>query len=228
LTLLLIEAIYANTSTLNGYAKNDMLLFLFIGQISFALNVNQYYINIEELIRSVNAGELDLILTKPIPSLFYVTFKTIGLVDFLIGAAPNLLVLGLALNWTQLNISLSSVVVGVVIMLLGVFCTHVFQFCAALPVFWIGESSNIVDLTWSFEYNIGRVFPFESVDKSFRTFFSTLVPVLISTGIATSVMLNKSDKYLMLLFVVAVSIMAFLLKSFFWNLALKNYTSASS
>src|SRR3990167_9318864 len=68
--VLFIDVIYANVDLVAGYTRNQMLLFLFNGQIAFYTGW-LFHKNLQELIVSVNKGSLDLLLVKPMPSLFY-------------------------------------------------------------------------------------------------------------------------------------------------------------
>ncbi len=66
--LLFIHILYGNVKMIAGYTKNDMLLFFLIGQIAYYITANISFEVMDDLIISVNRGDLDLILTKPIPS----------------------------------------------------------------------------------------------------------------------------------------------------------------
>ena len=70
-TIIFIDVVYSNIQLLAGYTRDQMLLFLLVGQSVYYLGwVIQG--NLDELISSVNRGNLDLILAKPVPSLIVV------------------------------------------------------------------------------------------------------------------------------------------------------------
>lgn len=226
-TIVFIDILYVNVETIAGYTRDDMLFFTLIGQIAYGINVSASILNLEELIRRVNDGGLDLVLSKPLPQLFYVSFRNIDIFH-LIDLLPNITLLGILINWSNLHLSVLSLIIGFIIILLGVYCVHIFQFIFTIPSFWLGESNNLLAMTWAVEFNFGRFIPFEGLSDTLKTVFSTLIPVLFSTAISTSVILGKSEPWQMLAAVIAVTGCMILIKVFAWRIALRNYTSASS
>jgi len=225
--LIFIDVIYANVDSVAGYMRNEMLLFLFVGQISYYSSW-LIHSNLRELIEDVNRGNLDLLLVKPTPSLFYVTFKKIKLFSILRDSIPPMMAIAIVTNWSSLNLSFVNVFIGLVIACLGLIVAHVIHFLSTLPVFWLGESTAILELSEHFEYNVGKIIPLEGYGFNFQLVFSTLIPVLISTGFASSVMLGKSNPLLLLIWSLIITAVFLFVRGVSWKKALKAYTSASS
>lgn len=227
--LIFINVLYANVKTIVGYDKNDMLLFFLIGQMTFYSTWAISAQNMQELILDVNRGDLDLILTKPIPALFYITFKRIRIFSNLIrdGIPPTLAIV-FAIDWSSFQFSASSILVGVVIFILGQVCLHVLQFLSVIPVVWLGESKSIFKLAFDIENYAGRFIPLEGFNSYFRVIFGVFIPVMISTSFTTSILLNKSEAIPLLIWSIIVTLCALGMRSWVWKLALRNYTSASS
>ena len=225
--VLFIGAVYSNVDLIAGYTKNEMLLFLLIAQTTYYISWVVYG-NLTDLVDNVNNGNLDLILVKPISSLFYVTFRKLRVFRVVMDGVPPIIFLVLAINWNILDISLIPLLSGVVLSILGVVCSLSFHFLAALPVFWVGEARNIIEFSAHSEYNIGKIIPLEAFRKDFKFLFSTIFPFLISTGFSTSVILGKSQVVPILLWGLAVTIIILFIRQVAWNKALKVYTSASS
>jgi ABC-2 type transport system permease protein len=227
-TLIYINVLYQKLHLIAGYSQQEMLVFFAIGQVALFTIASFSYDNIIDLIASVNTGGLDLILTKPLPSLFYVSIKNIGLFRILVENIGSLTIMFFFIKWSTLSITFYSFISALIVFVCGLISMHVIQFIAALPVFWIGESSSLLDSTWSFEYNIGRTIPYEGFSAPFQIIFTTLLPSLITTGVTASVLLSKSNPLLMAIYCLAVASFCLIIKNLFWRLALKNYTSASS
>jgi len=68
---LFITIIYSNVKQVAGYTRDEMLFLLLLTQIGYYSDWIWSSNNISKLMDSVYAGELDIILTKPIPSLFF-------------------------------------------------------------------------------------------------------------------------------------------------------------
>jgi ABC-2 type transport system permease protein len=227
-SLLFLNITYSNVETIAGYNKDQMYLFLLMTQFSLFLNTSISFDNLWDLVKDINNGDLDLTLTKPLPTLFYVSWKNIHPSALVANSLSSIVTIFLTINFNELDITLLNFLIGLTISFLGVLCTHVFQFVCAITAFWVGESRNILDMTWSFEYNIGRVIPYEGFGDKAKLFFTTIIPVLISVGISTSVILSKSDALQMLFYTLLVTTILFFIKNKVWNFALKHYTSASS
>lgn len=225
--IIFIDVLYANVKSVAGYGRDEMLLFMFMGQIAYYLSWT-IHSNIDWLIEIVNTGQLDLVLSKPVPSLFYITFGRVRLFSVLRDCIPPMLVLTLVINWQNLNLSGLNVAVGIVICLLGIAAAHCVHFISSLPVFWVGQSSQMIDLSESLEYNVGKVIPYEGFGRKLQFFFTAFVPYLISAGVATSVMLGKTPAIISLFGVLIITTGALLAKGYAWKIALKSYTSASS
>ncbi len=225
--ILFINVLYVNVKLIAGYSKDEMLLFMFIGQVGYYISW-LFHANLLELIQDVNKGTLDTLLIKPVPSLFYITFKKIRLFSVVRDCLPPLIVLGLFINWSKLSLSPTSFLAGFIITLLGITCAHIVHLLSALPVFWLGESESILNLSQEFEYNIGKVIPFEGFGNNFKLVFTTIVPVMISAGVATSVILMKLPIFPTLIWVVIITILALIVRQWIWKFALRTYTSASS
>ncbi len=226
--ILYTNILYAKTKLIAGYTRDEMLIFTFFAQLAFYINGGIFWKNLENLVERVNTGSLDLILIKPFPSLFYVIYQKISLFSLFRDALPPLILLLLVTNWQNLSLNPVNVVVGFLISILGVMIITIFQFFAALPVFWLGESDKIMRLSAFFEHQAGKTVPLEGYDKLFQILFSTLIPVLFTTGISSSVFLGKTPAFEMLSYTIIVLTILIFLQKYFWKIALKNYTSASS
>jgi ABC-2 type transport system permease protein len=225
--LVFINILYSNVNLIVGYTKNDMLIFFLVGQFTFYANFFFSLKSMDEFIIEVNRGDLDLILTKPIPALFYVTFKRLRLFSTLRDGIPPTLAIILSIDWQQLQFSPKLLIPAIIIFICGLICLHVVEFLTTLPVFWLGESKNILKISLEI-YEGTALIPYEGFTHSLKFILSTLIPVLISTGFTSSILLNKSSLYLLLPWGIVVTIVAVFIMNIAWNKALKSYTSASS
>jgi ABC-2 type transport system permease protein len=225
--ILFLDVIYSNVKDVAGYSRDEMFLFMFVGQTAYYVSWIIHG-NFRELISDVKSGGLDMLLIRPVPSLFYVTFKKIRIFSFLRDSVPPMIVLSLAINWENLHFTSGSLFAGFIIGILGIIATHIFHFLATIPVFWFGESESILSLSEDLEYNTGKIIPFEGFDKKTQFLFMTLIPFLISTAISTGVMLHKLPILPSVIAAMLVTVGGIFVRQYSWNLALKAYSSASS
>jgi ABC-2 type transport system permease protein len=226
--LLFIHIIYGNVKTIAGYTKNDMLIFFLIGQLAYYLTASISFDPMREMILAVNRGDLDLILTKPIPSLFYVIVREVKLLSALRDGIPPTLAILIAINWHEFHPTPLALAIGIIVFICGLICMHVFQFLASVPVFWLGESSKILHLAFDIYSGGGSLIPLEGMIGSLRFILSSILPVMIVTAFTSSVILHKSDPFLLLLWSLVVACISLVVMNVVWSEALRHYTSASS
>lgn len=224
--LLFIKIVYSNVNIFAGYNENEMIFLILFGQLNFYTDWIWNTNNILSLIESVRSGELDLILSKPIPSLFFVTFRDISLINRLKDGIPNLLLIAILIDWENINTTWDKVIVGLLIFLCGQIAWHCFRFLFALPVFFIGQSEQLFQISGT----LGSTndIPFEGFTGKLRTVFISIIPALITSQMSVSVILGKSNQYFMLLVALSVTIFFLILKQIGWIISLKHYSSASS
>ena len=226
--LIFIKVIYANVQLVAGYSYNDMLFFFFISQLTYYANYMVTIRNLNDLIADVNKGNLDMVLVKPVPSLFYLMTRSVSLVSIITDALAPTLAIIFSINWLALKITLPAIMIGFVVWIMGLVAIHTFQLLAGLVVFWVGESENVLDLASNMTAASGSRIPFEGYNRGFQILLGTVVPMLIAGGFTTSILLGKSNSTVLLVWALVVGIGAFVIRGFAWRLALKHYTSASS
>jgi len=226
--LLFVDILFGNTKQIAGYNQNQMLFFFFMAQLTYYLNWYTSVKNLFEMARDVNQGNLDMILIKPIPTLFYLTSRNIGGFSLLVDAVPPTLAIVFTINWPALLIHPANLIYGSLIFIFGLICIHVFQFLAAIPVFWLGESESIVDLAVFATSGSGTMIPLEGYSINLQRFLGTIIPMLITTAFSTSVILGKGDPIYYFIWSFVATLVAIIIRKKAWNFAIKNYTSASS
>lgn len=223
--LLFLEVIFGNVKTLAGYSKNDMLFFTVLGQAAFYTMYTWSYDNLQNLIESVHKGELDLLLTKPIPTLFYVSTRTFTVIRLVRDSLIPLIMIAILVDWPALHLTFWHVVAGLVIFALGQWVVHVLQFLLVLPAFWNGQSQALLRLSYTLT---GPDIPLEGLPRFWKVFLTTLLPVCVPVAMAVSVMLGRSDARTAIIWVVTLAIVASVVRIQAWKKALSVYNSASS
>jgi len=226
--LIFIKVIYSNVQTVAGYSYNEMLIFFFVSQMTYYSNYLVTVRNLNDLIPDVNKGNLDMILIKPVPSLYFLMTRSISLVSIATDAIPPTLAIIFSINWHALSITFSTLIISVFIWIFGLIALHTFQLLSALPVFWFGESANILDLASGTASASGTMIPLEGYGKNLQKLLGTVIPMLIASGFTTSILLGKSNPIVLFVWALVVAIVAIYVKNVAWKFALKHYTSASS
>ena len=226
--LLFVNIIFTNTKEIAGYSHNEMLLYFFMCQLTYYTNWTISLNNIYDFITDVNKGNLDMVLMRPVPALFYLTTRNIGGFNMVADGLPSTLAIIFAIDWSALNINSTNLIYGIFIFIFGSITLHVFQFLSALPVFWLGESENIVDLASFIGSGSGSMIPLEGFARPFQIIFGTIIPVLIATAFSASAILGKTNSQFLFLWAFIIALLTVIIRNLAWNFAIKNYTSASS
>ncbi len=226
--LIFIKVIYSNVQTVAGYSYNEMLLFFFVSQMTYYANWIVTIRNLNDLIPDVNKGNLDMVLIKPVPSLYFMMTRTISLVSIITDAIPPTLAIVFSINWHVLSIAPFELLIGIIVWIFGLITLHTFQIIAALPVFWFGESQNILDLASTTAAASGTMIPLEGYSENLRKLLGTIIPVLIAGGFTTSILLSKSNPMILFTWALVVALISIYVRGLAWKFALKHYTSASS
>lgn len=223
--ILFLNIIFGNVKSLAGYSLNDMLFFSLIGQASFHMLYTWSFDNMENLIESVHQGEMDLLLTKPLPTLFYVSTRQFSLVRLVRDAFLPMAMISLLINWPALDLSFGRILAGLVIFICGQWAMHVLQFLLVLPAFWNGQSQALLRICYVFT---NPDIPLQGLTKFWRVLLTTVLPISLPVAASVSVMLGRSNASFMVSWSLILTATATLVRFLAWRKALGAYNSASS
>lgn len=227
--LIFLDILFGRVNTIAGYGYAEMLFFTLIIQINFYLLFVLTQANTEALDVSINTGELDLWLVKPVPALWFVSFRKINLGELVFSAFPATIPLLIILfgKWSSLQMPFWGVVSGILCILLGQIVIHCFVFIIAMSAFFTGEGKSARGLGVELS-TFGDTIPFEGYPKFIKYIGMTIVPFMIQTALATSFFLGKNTNYYYLIYIFALAAFFLWFKTAAWKFALKHYSSASS
>jgi ABC-2 type transport system permease protein len=219
----LFSIIYANVSTLRGWTQNQVYFFLgvfFASDAMFTAFFQRNFWNFSDL---VNKGELDILLTKPVPPVFLALTRWMQLtacLDIFLGigimvryAKPA----GFEGGWNWLLVA--------VWLLIGLTAAVLLRFAFSVWVFWTDRSWAITRLYYHF-FQIATkpdgIFP-----KFIRYVILTALPFAFIGSVPARALLHglTATEYLVL-FTVLGAFTVF--DVVFWRKGLRRYQSASS
>ena len=218
-----IRVYFRFTISVRGWTYAEMLI---VVGLFFALNgVRQALItpNLARMTEYVRDGTLDFLLTKPVNSQFMVSFRHIGVFNWL---DP---VLGLALAFTGLIATDRPVTAASVALFLGAFLAAiVILYAVSLAMMSLSlrsVSSEGVDDMLQGLVETSRL-PVQIYRGALRTLFSVVLPVALFTTVPTQVALGQRGAVWVAL-AAGVAIVANVVASGLWRVALRGYTGAS-
>lgn len=224
--LVFIHVIFSNVDLFAGYTKTDMLFLFFVAQFNFYVSYIWSVTNINSLVESVRTGELDLILSKPVPDLFYISTRRVNVLTLMKEGFPTLFVFGSAVDWSSVKLVPQNILPAFFILVCGQLCVHCFRFLFATSVFFTGNAEQIFKLSNAVT-DVSEI-PYEGYPYGLRMLFTAFVPALIASQLSVSVALGKSNPMQMLILVLIILLMFLAVTNLWWRNALRSYTSASS
>lgn len=224
MSVVFIHVLISKFHLIAGYGLNQLLFFNLLGQVAYFSTNGFFKPSIDLFITSVKKGNLDFTLLRPVPSLFYVSFRKIPLVSTFRDSL-NVLIYIFIIDWKALNLHPYNFLIGFLILILGIITWHCVMFILSFAVFWFGESKRIFFLNQSVADGDGSI-PYEGFPKNLRFFLTFIIPSLLVCPLPVSVALSKASPNWIYWSIICASIFIFL-KKWVWTKGLKAYTSAS-
>jgi ABC-2 type transport system permease protein len=224
IAILTVNIFFYQTDQLAGWTYADVLVLLGVfntlrGLIDFALRPNM-----PRLLEHVRRGTLDYILTKPVDSMFYVSFRHLvfwRLIDVLLGLG----VIGYGLVEKHYIPSLVDVAVFIMTIAASFVLIYSLWMMLMTTSFWV---IRIDDLSFIFDsfFETAR-FPIGMYRGWVRVVLTYVLPAAVITNMPALSLLGKWNIVTALISVVLAGVFLWLSRRF-WRFALRFYTSASS
>lgn len=219
-----VALIYSAGVEINGMTPDYILIFIGTFAIMTGLYMS-FYPNFCNISGYVREGSLDIYLTKPISSLFLVTFQHI---DFAM-PIPNIIsgIVMVVVGWKRCGfpVTISNIFAFLGCLFFGTILTYAIFLLPRLLAFWTISTNAIIqvsDSVWDFNNMPMRIYNRVIQDIGcfiFPIFLITNMPgLIIGEGVIGSLLVwYVVSPFLML----AITI-------FVWRLGIKRYSSASS
>ncbi|SFA49673.1 ABC-2 type transport system permease protein [Parageobacillus thermantarcticus] len=224
IAVLTVNIFFYQTDQLGGWTYADVLVLLGVfntlrGMIDFALRPNM-----PRLLEHVRRGTLDYILTKPVDSMFYVSFRHLvfwRLIDVLLGIG----VIGYGLIKKHYIPSLVDVIVFIVTIAASFVLIYSLWMLLMTTSFWV---IRIDDLSFIFDsfFETAR-FPVGMYRGWVRIVLTYVLPAAVITNMPALSLLGKWNMATALIAALLALVFLWLARRF-WRFALRFYTSASS
>lgn len=222
-SLVFLLVVFSQVPSLRGWSREELIFiygyFLVPFSIFNATSANLW--NFAD--RYVVRGELDRVLTRPLPALFQVLLETVEAESFL-GAAGGVALmvwagrrLALDVGWWDLPWALA-LVAGSVLIYDGIFIA------LASVAFWTDSRSGLIPLVWNLHV-YGR-YPVEIYDRWLRLLLTWAVPVAFTAFYPATWLLERDAWRPLALLTPAVGAAVFGLGVLVWHLGLRRYRGA--
>lgn len=223
-TVFLFEIMFFQTDSVASWTKGEVYFLYGLFRLLSSLGSFIYRRNIDRFIASINSGDFDMLLIKPVNTLFITSTRIVSFNRF----SQVAIAIGILIYATQvIDFHWNTALLGLAIIL--VFFGVMIRYCVAilinLPVFWWERADNLRRLEFSF-FSTAR-YPREVFPFWLRHFFTIVVPTLMVAAIPTEIILGRLPIYYAG-YIGIFSLGLFIFTLYIFQLALRNYTSASS
>jgi len=221
---IIMRVIFLHTDFLGGWSRSEaMLLFGIVNLLSlFAATLfydsYQHFVN-----KGIREGHLDLVLTKPISSRFWVSISRPQVASILSLAFVAMYVFHLLITEVY-SISVESILLSLVATFFScIIMYNTITICACFA-FYSTNSRQSIDILYKL-LDYGQ-YPVTMFPTSIRLISFTIVPIAFF-GYVTTALLLKKESYLLLVVTIIVAIISWYLSQAFWQKGLKRYESVS-
>ncbi|MEK6577965.1 MAG: ABC-2 family transporter protein, partial [Bdellovibrionota bacterium] len=218
------KIIYLHTGQLGGW--NEPQIFIFVAGYCMVDALLMTFIanNMWWLPQTINKGELDYYLVRPVSTLFFVSLR-----DFAVPSLINLAFTFGIMIWAVLRYPVAIPMWKMLIFFLGIvngcFIFYCLNVMANILVFWTHSARGFGELVW----HLARLG--ERPDRIYRGWVRRILifvfPFLVISSFPARVVLDPFD-WKILAHMIGVSIALFTATLSLWKLGLRSYSSASS
>ncbi|AFZ36241.1 protein of unknown function DUF990 [Stanieria cyanosphaera PCC 7437] len=213
---------YRTGYTFQGWSWQEALIVLGVFTLLQGFSNTFLVPNLNRIVEQIEQGTLDFVLLKPISSQFWLSTRMVspwGFPDLFFGVILIVYAgIQINLNWQDYFISLIPILFGVIIL-------YSLWFILGATSIWFVKIYNVTEVLRGL-LEAGR-YPMVAYPAIYRFFFTFIVPVAFLTTVPAEAMLGRSE----LTWFFGAGILAIILviiSIFFWQFALRYYTSASS
>lgn len=223
--IIFFQVVFGNVNQVSGWSYYEVMFLIGINLIVTYLIEGLIHINnLKYLPEKIKDGDLDLILTKPLNSLFMLSLSKPYLTSLLF-TIPGFFLIHISLNnlsittgWISLFsgafILIGGMIIGYSILVLISSLSFIFLNTQALP-------KLALDLLW-YSNNPHTVYA-----GMLRFLFMVVIPVIFMASVPTSTWIHGVNYFYLILSVIFAT--TFLIGTIiWWNKVIKNYASASS
>ena len=219
-----IQVLYGQAGELVGWSKWDMVVLVGTNHVITQLFEAFFYDNCTKLVDQIRQGDLDFSLIKPINTQFLVSLRYTDYAS-LLNSSLGIGIILYGLHRMGEGITFGGALLFAGLVLNGILIYYAILFILSVWTFWIGRSSNLMELYWQFG-QFSR-YPGDIYPWLLRHLLMTLIPMLVVSTFPAAVLVHKLQGG-WVYYGFGLGLVFFALTVWIWDRGLKRYRSASS
>lgn len=223
--LLMFSAIYSQVGGIGGWDRQQILFFIGTFSLINALNMALYFFGVITIPGKIKSGELDLYITKPVNSLFHLSFESMdpGSVP-LVFASIGILIY--AVSGMSIQVTIFKIIGYIFFVILMLVLNYDMMVILRTIPFFVIQASSIERLEGEI-ITLCMKIPGTLFKGAFKLLFYLVLPYGIIATIPTQFFTGTLTP-LGFMYSISIVIAFTTFTLAFWRLGLKNYKSASS
>lgn len=219
-----VDLLFNQIHIVAGWTQNEARLLVVIHQM-FITSIWIFIMpNLVIFWRLVSQGTLDFHLIKPVSARFLVSMTYFEF-DMIPRFVPALIIFAWLLRTSLWIVSWDMWLIFILVFILGMIIFYNFAFMIVLMCFWFTKIDALEDF-FNAGISIGK-YPADIFKGVSKIVFVYVFPTIFMAAIPAMVILGKG-KIELLAFCIIFAIASSFVSQWFWNFALKHYSSASS
>lgn len=223
--LAVFSVLFLNVDSINGWNRYQMVFFVGTFTIIDGLDMFLYFFGVISIPMKIREGKLDIYLTKPVNTLFWLTFENMDIGSVFI-CIPGIIMVITAAMKLGIRLTLTKILGYILLLLLMMMLLYSLMLIIRSMAFFfikINALNELEDELIGFSFRIPGVV-FRGIAKFI---LYVLLPYALIATIPTQFFTDSLSGGMWLL--VLVVVIAFtLLAQWVWHMGLKHYGSASS
>lgn len=223
-SIAMIYALTAKSASVFGWTRQE--LFVLVGVFNIMIGGTfraMFAKNFDTLANTIQRGELDSVLLKPLDSQFMLSFQYISVYN-VVRIILSIVFTGLMLQIAGISFSLFYFILFLFLAVLGIIILYAFWYIVLTLLIWFPDLYNLVETLYAID-SITRFPP--NLLSEMRVFFVFIfLPLTLVVATPAKALLHKVTTIDVLLMSMTAVIILFVSRKF-WKFALRYYTSAS-
>ena len=223
--LLMFSAIYSQVDSIGGWEKPQVLFFIGTFSLINALQMTLIFFGVITIPHKIRSGQLDLYITKPVNSLFYLSFEDIN-----IGSVPLVLasigILIYAVPGMNIQITAMKIIGYIFIVILMTILWYDMEVILRTIRFFVIQANTIDQIEGELLDMCFKI-PGVLFKGGFKVMFYVILPYGIMATFPTQ-FFKGTLELSGYMYATGITIVFTAFTFWFWKLGLKNYKSAGS
>ncbi len=221
--LLIILVIFRNTNSIAGWTRGEVFVLAATCTVMNALS-SAFFMSLMEIPEQVRRGTLDFVITKPIDTQFWVSTRKFNF-DQLGTFVAGIVMIFYGLQEAQIQPDTAQIGAYGVLVLTSTALFYSLNLLLMTLGIWLVRVDNL----WVLGETVMQVsrYPVEIFHSGLQRFFIYILPLGFIATVPTRILVRGVDGTLIALGL-AWTVVAIVVSRWFWNFALRHYSSASS